>query len=136
MNDSTVKGIFFTSEEHKERFLTAMQKLGKVDRGKFDLEYGAALYVLTADPWIWQDVEIYVSSRGIDFEGMLDEVDFSGGYSVLPHLASNLFNGNDPIMAVDIPTRLDEKNFRIAMSAFLVRRYSLRVSDFKVQEGE
>jgi hypothetical protein len=130
-NDNTVKGIFFKSAEHKERFLSTMLQRGKVDGGKFDAEYGAAFYILTADLWTWENVQDYITRRGIDFEAMLKEVDFSGGYSILPKLASNLFNGNEPIQAVDIPNRLDESNFRIAMSAFLLRRYSLREDDFK-----
>ena len=126
------ESIFFKSAEHKKRFITTIQQIGKCERdGKLDPEYAAALYILTADMGTWQKAFGYVSRDGIDIEAMLEEVDFSGGYSALIRLAGNLFNDNIQLHVVDIPTKLDESNFKVALTALKLRRYSSHVDDFK-----
>lgn len=120
--------MFFKSNDHTERLLTAMHRIGKVYSGKLDQEYGAALYILTADQAIWNKTRDYVDSNGIDFEAMLKEVDFSGGYGVLVTLAWNLFNGHGHLDPIEF-MRLDESNFQIALNAIIVRRYSLRAEE-------
>ncbi len=130
--ESMTAPIFFTSPAHKARFLGIMQHLGKVHGGKLDPEYGAALYILTASAATWQKANGYIASDrdGIDFAGMLAEVDFSGGYSVLVKLASNLFNQEthtDPIELM----RLDDSNFQVALTSLLLRRESFSMDDFQ-----
>ncbi len=120
--------IFFKSPEHKQRFLAVMQTMGKVYDGKIDQEYGAALYVLSADLDTWQQAQTYVRREGIDFEALLAEGEFSGGYSVLIKWASNLFNGNTHIDPVEL-MRLDDSNFLVALTALQLRRTSLPVSE-------
>jgi hypothetical protein len=129
------EGIFWKSEGHKERFLAAIQQIGKIHGGKIDSEYGAAIYVLTADQATWAKAQDYVSSGGIWFKKMLQEQDWSGGMGVLIQWAANLFNENaahcDPVELM----RLDERNFEVALSA-LQLRYHLRydstyMDDFK-----
>jgi len=122
--------ILFTSEAHKARFLTAIQEIGKVYAGRMDPEYGAALYILTSSSGTWEKSNSYVSRYRIDFEEMFNEVDFSGGYSVLIKLASNLFNGNTHIDPLEF-LRLDDHNFDLALNAIKIRRYGLKVDDFK-----
>lgn len=124
-------GIFYKSEAHKARFLATVQQLGKVYNGKLDQEYGAALYVLTSSHSTWEKASNYTSHNGIDFETMLKEVDFSGGYSVLIQWAANLFNEHiahcDPIELM----RLDDSNFMVALNALQLRRVSLPIDDLK-----
>lgn len=124
----------FVSQDHQQRFVKAIEQIGKVDGGKIDPEYGSALYILCADAATWNKAEEYVSPDGIEFDEMLSEMDFSGGYSVLIHLAGNLFNNHLQVEAVDIPTRLDENNFQIALQAIRLRRCGLRLSD--AMQGE
>jgi hypothetical protein len=122
--------MFFKSDEHKQRFLAVIQQIGKIYDGKLDQEYGAALYILTADADTWEQASNYVNRSGIDFETMLKRVHFSGGYSVLMRLAGNLFNNRMPCNAVEL-MRLDEDNFTVALTALQVRRSSLHRDDFK-----
>ncbi|HLZ64349.1 MAG TPA: hypothetical protein VKR06_46055 [Ktedonosporobacter sp.] len=124
--DKTGQEIHFTSPEHKALFVAVMQQIGKVYAGKFDPEYGAALYVLTAKLSTWEKAESYVSRHGIDFEGLLAEVDFSGGYQVLVQWAGNLFNSQQHIDPIEL-LRLDERNFELALAALKIRRYGLRM---------
>ena len=126
--------IFFTSSDHQQRFLAAMRAIDKIDHGgsfdgQFDQEYASALYVLTSSAATWEKAHSYVSREGIDFEELLREVDFSGAYSVLILLASNLFNANRHIDPVEF-MRLDDRNFAVALTALQVRRASLHEKDF------
>ena len=120
--------IFFTSPEHKAGFLTAMQGLRKVYDGKLDPEYGAAVYILTADSDTWDQASGYVDRDGIDFEALLRDIDFSHGYQILVQLAGNLFNDRTACNPVDLCAVLDDRNFQVAMTAFQIRRKSLPVS--------
>jgi hypothetical protein len=124
--------IFFKSAAHKTRLLEAMRRIDKIENGRFDPEYGAACYILTADTATWNKAQEYVSRQGILFEELLNEVDFSGGYQVLIQFAANLFNEHAmPAQNAVELMRLDDDNFRIALSALVIRRYSLRVDDLK-----
>jgi hypothetical protein len=120
--------IVFQGVDHKRRFLAVMQKIGKVYEGnKIDPEYGAALFVLTADLGTWERAQYYVAHDGILFRKMLRDLDWSGGYRVLIKWAANLFNEQaahiDPVQLM----RLDERNFAIALSALRIRRDGLYI---------
>lgn len=121
--------MFFKSDGHKERFLAVIQQFGKVDRGKIDSEYGAALYIMTAEQGIWERVKPYLERNSIPVDTILSEVDFSHGYNVLMRLAGNLFNETlahvDP---VDF-TLLDEANFHLALAAIQLRYHPPRIAD-------
>ena len=117
--------IFFTSAQHRVGFLTAMRALGKIYDGQLDPQYGAALYILTADSDTWNQASDYVDRGGIRFEDLLAEIDFSGAYVNLIRLAGNLFNGNTACSPVEL-YRLDDRNFQVALSALQIRRASLR----------
>lgn len=127
------ESIFFTSAEHKQRFLTAMLTTGKTYAGKLDPEYGAALYILTSSGGTWQKAQSYVDRDGIDFEALLAEVDFSGGYGVLIRLAGNLFNDRTACSPVDL-MRLDDRNFTVALNAFQIRRVNLPIGELASKE--
>jgi len=129
--------IFFKSPEHKQRFLAVMQTYGHVYDGKLDQEYGAALYILTADLDTWQQTSSYVYHDGIDFEGMFKEVDFSGGYTRLVKLAGNLFNSGQHIEPIDFcAAQLDDDNFQVALAALQLRRNALHVSKPELYQAD
>lgn len=117
--------MFYKSPDHQHRLITIIEQINKHDNGRIDPEYGAALYILTADPGTWKKAQEYVSASGINFSQMLEEMDFSGGYLVLIQWAANLFNSFaahiDPVELM----RLDDTNFELAISALRVRRGGL-----------
>jgi len=125
-------GIFLTPD-HKRLFEEVMTWLGKIYDGKFDAEYSAAVFILTADAITWDQAESYVSRTGIRFDDLLKEEDFSGGYKVLIKLAGNLFNGNQDVNPVEFMC-LDNNNFKVALSAIMVRRFGIRVEDTRAME--
>ncbi|HYT34333.1 MAG TPA: DUF6075 family protein [Ktedonobacteraceae bacterium] len=120
--------IFFTSPDHKKRWLTAILTIGKVYDGKLDPEYASALYILTSRNETWQQASAYVDRDGIEFEALFAAAHFSGAYSALVRLAGNLFNGQTECSPVEL-YRLDESNFTIALTAFQIRRVSLPINE-------
>lgn len=117
--------IFYTSPEHKQRWLTTMLATDKIDRGKLDPEYGSALYILTASVGTWNKAQSYVSRHGIQFEELINKVDFSSGNLALVRLAANLFNEmneeGQKVRPIDLMI-LDDTNFTVALTAFQIRR--------------
>lgn len=122
--------IFFKSEGHKTRFLEGIQAIGKVYDGMIDQEYGAALYLLTANLSIWDRISEYVGRFGIDVPTMLKEVHFSSGEATLVMLAGNLLNNQTQVNALDL-VFVDNGNFNVALTALQLRRKSLRIDDIK-----
>lgn len=124
----TPESTYWKSEYHRERFMAAVPALEKTwpeQAGQFDTEYAVALYILTADPGTWNKAEDYVGRDGIDFEEMLAEVDFSGGYARLVQLAWHLFNEGCQLPPIEL-LHLDDANFRLALEAIRMRRYGFR----------
>lgn len=116
------------SDAHEERFLAAVPQIGKTwpeQGGQFDTEYATAIYILTADAVTWDKAESYVDRDGIEFEQMLEEVDFSGGYARLIKLAWHLFNGQCQLPPLEL-LALDDANFTLALEALKIRRYGFR----------
>lgn len=116
-----IREITFKGQEHKARFLQAIHGIHKVYDGKLDPEYAAALYILTSSVSTWDKAESYVDRDGIDFEGMLLNVDWSGGYRPIITWAANLFNGTISCNPVELMS-LDESNFNLAVNALFIRR--------------
>ncbi len=129
--------ITFKSDEHKARYIGALTHFRLVYEGKPDVEYAAALYILTAHINTWQKAEAHISRDGIDFKGMIKKKDLSSGAYALVQLAANLFYGSfetreTKIRAnmVDI-VNLNEEGFQMAMEAIKIRRYGLSMDDLK-----
>jgi hypothetical protein len=119
---------YWKSIYHQERFLEVVPRLGKIwpeQGGQFDTEYATALYILTADSGTWGKAEDYVERDGIDFEKMLEEVDFSGGYARLVKFAWHLFNEQGSLLPIEL-LHLDDANFSLALEALKIRRYGFR----------
>ncbi len=112
--------MFFKSPAHRARFLSAIRQSDKIDHGKIDPEYGAALYILTADSATFEKAKPYISRDGILFAKMLRQTDFSSGHRVLVQLAGNLFNGQTKVSPVDF-TILDIDNFNVMQEALRTR---------------
>lgn len=120
--------LIFLSASHKTRFLQAMHDLGKVDHDILDSEYGACLYILSADLGTWNAAQPYITRHGIRIDLLLKAIICSSGEEVLLLLAGNLFNGNEHVDPVEL-MRLDPHNFALALSAIVLRRSGYRESD-------
>jgi hypothetical protein len=119
--------MFFKNPAHKALFTNTMRHLEKIDDdGKMDPEYAAACYILASDYATWKRVQSYVSRYGIDFPGLLKEVDLSHGHQVLVELAGNLFNEQTPVSPVEFVI-LDARNFEVALQAQWIRYCAPRI---------
>lgn len=123
------EAIYFKTEGHKQRLVQALQEMDITpERGRYNSEFAAPLYILTADQSTWLKVRDYIEGDSIRFRAILDEVDFGGGYSVLINLAAHLFNSSFHVEPIEF-LRLDPYNFEVAMSALRIRRDGLYVSE-------
>lgn len=131
--------LTFTSPEHRQRFLAIMRLKEKIyANGKLDPEYGAALYVLTSEEWIWEQAEPYCLAAGLDLAGLLHERGFLAGYGTLAKLAANLFyssgstaylpKGRRPVTPIDL-VELSEQEFEMALTAQRLRYYGAHVDE-------
>jgi hypothetical protein len=125
--------FFFTSPRHAASFIAWMKGIGKTFNGIFEgqttellnEEYAAALYILTSSEGTWERSKGYVDKKGhgIQFDDLLANEHWSGGYVCLIQLAGNLFNaGYTQCSPVDLVTGLDDRNYQVAMTAFKMRR--------------
>lgn len=123
--------MYFATEAHKERFrgiITSTRKVYK--NGNIDREYGAALYLLTCMPSVWEKVRSYVSADKIQFDEILEGVHLSTSEHAMVTLAGNLFNlGRTQASPVDLMA-LDNGNFEAAIQALRLRRDGARLEDF------
>lgn len=120
--------MFFKSPEHMQRFLATLEDLNKIRDGILNNEYSAPLYILTADNELWSKSKRYISTEGISIRKILENNDFSSGYSRLVKLAGNLFNGHVPISPLDL-IGLDDENFKVAIAAIELRQYKTYAED-------
>lgn len=124
--------MFFKSPAHQARFLAAIQQTGKIDHGKVDPEYGAALYILTSDAHTWASAQSYIDADGIDFRRMRKGLAFSHGHDILLRLAGNLFNSCFRVSPVEF-TILDAANFTVALEAQGIRYQGPRIETLEAQ---
>lgn len=123
--------IFFRGPAHKQRLVEAIERLEKVERnGKADPWYAAALYILSADGGTWTAVQPFIRSSGIRFDEISEKLHLSSGEITLIDVASNLFRDEGQIDLSRF-TNLDERNFKLAIDAIKIRRYSLMIEELK-----
>lgn len=85
-------------------------------------EYKSAFYIMSLHKELFLKMGSYVDETGIDFEGCLEEQEFSAGYRVLVKLAHNLFDGGSDhdLSPADLMI-LDKENFLSALEAIKIR---------------
>lgn len=120
--------MIFTSDEHMNRFVNALESIGQIHEGVLEPAYASALYILTSDLPIWNKFQPYIHQDEIDIPTMIQEQDFSGDDEILTRLAGNLFGDYFESSPSEL-TRLSDENFKVALTAIELRRNETRVSD-------
>lgn len=128
------EGIFFKSPEHKECFVEAMKRIGRIYDGRYDESYGAAIYILTSGDNTWSKAKGYITHDHIDIEKMLKEQDWSGGYRRLVKLAGSLL-GDQEVNLSEIINVLDNNNFKVMTTSILIRRHGLYADNLSLIDG-
>ena len=90
-------------------------------------EYLSVVYLMTGNEELYCNMKPYFDAKvgSFDSEEMFEEKDFSSGLRVLAKLAVHLFNSNETVEPLDIISTLDEECFRLALNAFILRRYGV-----------
>ena len=109
----------FGSEAHRQRFEEAVKENGIGFSGQT-----AALFLLTADLFLWSKAKSAVVSGSIDFSSIrIHGVDLDG--YVLFHTAKDLYKGTKHISLSELtdPELVSDSAFRLLVTAFLICRY-------------
>lgn len=113
----------FETEGHRQRFEDANKEKKSNSPGQT-----AALFLLTADPFLWSKAQPTVAPEGIDFSAIrIHGVDLDS--YVLFHTAKDLYSGSKHISLSELtdPELVSDSVFRLLVTAFLIRRYGAEV---------
>lgn len=112
----------FENEAHRQRF-EETEENGTSFSGQT-----AALFLLTADPFLWSKAQPAVALGSIDFSSIrIHGVDLDG--YVLFHTAKDLYKGTKHISLSELtdPELVSDSVFRLLITAFLICRYGTAV---------
>lgn len=113
----------FETSGHQLRFEAAYRERLTGSAGQ-----AAAVFLLTADPFLWSKARLAVVPEGIDFPVIhIHGVDLDG--YVLFHTAKDLYTGTKHISLSELtdPELVSDGAFRLLVTAFLIRRYGAEV---------
>lgn len=113
----------FRNEAHRHRFEAAQQR-NLTDT----IPQMAAVYLLTADSFLWGKSQAAAIPERIDFKTIqIHGVDLDG--YVLFHTAKDLYSGTKHISLSELtdPELVSDEAFRVIITAFLIRRYGAEV---------
>lgn len=112
----------FENESHRQRFEETEENATNFSGQT------AALFLLTADPFLWSKAQPAVALGSIDFSSIrIHGVDLDG--YVLFHTAKDLYKGTKHISLSELtdPELVSDEAFRLVVTAFLIRRYGTAV---------
>lgn len=113
----------FESSTHQTRFEAAHKENLTGSAGQT-----AAVFLLTANPFLWSKSRLAVTPEKIDFPAIhIHGVDLDG--YVLFHTAKDLYAGTKHISLSELtdPELVSDEAFRLIVTAFLIRRYGAEV---------
>lgn len=113
----------FETGDHQIRFEAAYRESLTGSAGQT-----AAVFLLTADSFLWSKARMSVTMEGIDFPAIrIHGVDLDG--YVLFHTAKDLYTGTKHISLLELtdPELVSDSAFRLLVTAFLIRRYGAEV---------
>lgn len=115
--------VCFENNSHRLRFEAAQREKLTGAAGQT-----AAVFLLTADPFLWGKARMAVTPESICFpEIRIHGVDLDG--YVLFHTAKDLYAGTKHISLSELtdPELVSDSAFRLIVTAFLIRRYGAEV---------
>lgn len=119
--------MLFGNAEHKKRFEDICKSclLPKLEESN---GYAAAIFMLSADAFVWGKAKNCVNNQCIYFENIrIHGVDLDG-YAIL-RMSKELYSGKTYITVSELsdPELINDKVLRLIINAFLVRRYGINV---------
>lgn len=127
MREKEVNQKFFRTEDHKKRF-HSIYKSGLFPNIEQSNGYAAAIFLLTADEFVWGKAKNYVESHHIYFKNILIHGVDLDGYIVF-HMAKDLYFARPHITISELSDSelINDKVLHLIINAFLVRRYGITV---------
>lgn len=127
LQESEGHPMIFQNEKHRETFAGVTGR-----KNKKNLALMSALYLLTADGWLWQKVKRQVSKTAIDFEG-IQLHGASGNNYALFCCAKDLYLGTKHITISDLADTelIAPKTFALICNAMAIRRFGLRALQYR-----
>ncbi|WP_455437653.1 hypothetical protein [Hungatella hathewayi] len=125
--------LLFPDRRHRRRFEVYWKAQ---DRTVDEAAWCAAVYLLTADPFLWGKADAAIRPDGIHFPQIrIHGVDLDG--YVLFHAAKDLYQGTKHISLGELtdPELVSDAAFRMVIGGFLIRRYGISAI-LKEGEGE
>lgn len=117
------KERLYQSEGHRNRFISLIknEELPLVD---FAPAYTSALFLLTADDFLWYRIRKSITPNAIDFS-LIDIRGVNRDEYRIFQTARSLYQGGQLIMLSDLidPKVIEDQLFCLIFNAFLVRRY-------------
>lgn len=116
----------FVNNEHEARY-SQFRAEDMSDHYRINKEYLSVVYIMTGNDELYKKMKPYFNAKSGEFASkeMFKENDFSGELLVLAKLAVHLFNSNETVEPLHIISRLDDKSFKLALNAFVLRRYGV-----------
>jgi len=127
LQESEGHPMIFQNEKHRETFAGVTGR-----KNKKNLALMSALYLLTADAWLWQKVKRYVSKAAIDFES-IQLHGASGNDYALFCCAKDLYLGTKHITISDLADAelISSRLFGLICNAMAIRRFGLGAIQYK-----
>ena len=124
IKESEAIPMTFISENHRANFNTALGRVSRYERGNYALM--SALYLLTAEHWLWQQSKRFVDNRGISF-GKLRPHNCSPHTYSLYCAAKDLYLGTKHITISDLADSklIGSKTFQLICNAMAIRKFGL-----------
>ena len=125
LQEKEVMELLFRNARHKNRWNSIVKK-GLLE-GRVSPAFAAALFLLTADEFLWNRAKYHVSGGKISFA----EIDIRGvdtdGYAIFK-TAKELYGGERHIRLSELtdPDLIGDKLLRLIVNSLVVRRYGVK----------
>ena len=127
INKSEVDDTLFRNLTHKKRF-NSIYKSGLFPELDDSNGYTAAIFLLSADTFLWNRAKEYITSNQIYFDDIrIGGVDLDG-YAIF-HMAKELYSGNVHVTVAELSDKevINDKLLRLMFHSFLVRRNGINI---------
>jgi len=131
-SESEMNPMLYRGNSHKEMFEKAIEQSLNIDNAML-----SALYLLTADKYLWSKVGHSVSGKSVNFSAVrLGNIN-TDAYT-LYMTARDLYSGTKHITLSDIADTelISNKMFGILCNAMAIRRYGMKAVAIVKKEGE
>lgn len=132
IRESEMNPMNHRNEKHRIAFTDAIQKLNKKD-----FKLMSAVYLLSAEPALWETAKHHVDRNEIDFENVKLKNSSENDYTLFC-CAKDLYLGTKHITVKDLADKeiINMRMFDLICNAMLIRRFGLGAINFKYERKD